>query len=157
MIQDLVTFASVIFAAAVASQAALTAWRRQQRREVYGAFVAATDDALELLDILVAENSDKRLCDLDRWQEFRQARHRFDVSWGQVRLVAPSNIVEHAKKTGFALLDFERNAGLLPLGQAKASRQDNAYLGWDHAESFVTVARRDLKVEPLTLFARRRG
>ena len=72
-------------------------------------------------------------------------------------LVAPSNIVEHAKKTGFALLDFERNAGLLPLGQAKASRQDNAYLGWDHAESFVTVARRDLKVEPLTLFARRRG
>jgi hypothetical protein len=148
MIQDLVTFASVIIAAAIASQAALTAWRRQQRREVYGAFIAATDDALESLDVLLAEHADARLADLDQWEEFHQARHRFDIAWGQVRLVAPANVADHARKTGFALLDFDRGVKNLSVGQARDLRKDNPHLSWELAESFVTAARRDLKVEP---------
>jgi hypothetical protein len=156
VIQDLITFSSVIVAAAIASQAALAAWRRQQRREVYGAFVAATDDALELLDILLVKDMKKRLCGLDRWEEFLRARHQFDIAWGQVRLVAPANIAEHAKKTGIALLEFDQNARLLPVTKAKALRQGDSFLGWDHAESFVTVARRDLKVEPWIMPVRRR-
>jgi hypothetical protein len=148
MIQDLITFASVILAAAIASQAALAAWRRQQRREVYGAFIAATDDALESLDLLLSKHADARLCDLNEWGEFHQARHNFDIAWGQVRLVAPTNIAEHARKTGFALLDFDHNARNLSADQAKALRQENNFLSWDKAESFVTAARRDLKIEP---------
>ena len=148
MIQDLITFASVILAAAIASQAALAAWRRQQRREVYGAFIAATDDALESLDLLLAKHADAHLCDLNEWEEFHQARHKFDIAWGQVRLVAPTNVAEHARNTGFALLNFDRNAGHLPVDQAKVLRKENPFLDWDKAESFVTVARRDLKIEP---------
>lgn len=148
MIQDVITFVSVILAAAVASQAALAAWRRQQRREVYGAFVAAIDDALESLDLLLAGHSDARLCDLGEWEMFHQARHRFDVAWGQVRLVAPANIAEHAKKTGFALFNFDHEAKHLSVNKAQALRNENPFLGWDQAESFVTAARRDLKVEP---------
>jgi hypothetical protein len=156
MIQDLITFASVILAAAIASQAALAAWRRQQRREVYGAFIAATDDALELLDSLLAKDTDAHLCDLNEWDEFHQAKHKFDIAWGQVRLVAPTNIAEHARNTGFALLNFERNAKHLPADQAKALRRENPFLDWDKAESFVTAARKDLKVEPWSMAIWRR-
>jgi hypothetical protein len=148
VIQDLITFASVILVAAIASQAALSAWRRQQRREVYGAFIAATDDALESLDLLLVNDNDARLCDLDQWEEFHQSRHRFDIARGQVRLVAPTSIANHAKDTGFALLDFDHNAGPLPVGQARAFRNKNPFLGWDRAYVFVTTARRDLRVEP---------
>lgn len=158
MIQGLITFASVILAAAIASQAALTAWRRQQRREVYGAFIAATDDALESLDSLLAGHTDARLCDLDQWTEFHRARHRFDIAWGQVRLVAPSNVADHARKTGFALLNFDHDAKDLPAGRARDLRSDNPYLSWELAESFVAAARRDLKIEPwiLTIWRRRK-
>lgn len=157
MIQDLITFASVILAAAVAYQAALTTWRRQQRREVYGAFIAATDDALEALGLLLAEHTDARLGDLDQWQEFHQARRKFDNAWGQVRLVAPTNVADHANKTGFALYYFDLNARDLPVGQARDVRKDNPYLGWDLAHSFVTVVRKDLRVEPwiMTIWRRR--
>jgi hypothetical protein len=148
VIQDLITFASVILAAAIASQAALTAWRRQQRREVYGAFISATDDALESLDLLLAARTDGHLGDLDEWKEFHQARHRFDIAWGQVRLVGPTTVADHARKTGFALLNFDHEAKNLPVGQARDLRKDNPYLSWELAESFVATARRDLKIEP---------
>lgn len=156
MIQDLITFASVFIAAAIASQAALAAWRRQQRREVYGTFIAATDDALESLDLLLEGRADTRLGDLDQWEEFHQARRKFDIAWGQVRLVAPANVADHARKTGVALFDFDRGAKNLSVGEARDLRKDNPYLGWDLAESFVTVARRDLKVEPWIAAIRRR-
>lgn len=157
MVQDLITFATVFIAAAIASQAALTAWRRQQRREVYGAFIAATDDALESLDMLLSEHADAHLGNLDQWEEFHQARHKFDAAWGQVRLVAPVNVADHARKTGFALLEFDRGAKNLTVGQARDLRKDNPYLSWDLAEYFVTAARRDLKVEPwiVTIWRRR--
>lgn len=125
------------------------------QRSIRG-FRRRNDDALELLDVLLEEDKEKRLCDLDRWEEFHQARHQFDLAWGQVRLVAPANIAEHARKVGFALLEFDRNARLLPVAKAKSLRQDNPFLSWDHAESFVTVARRDLKVEPWIMAVRRR-
>jgi len=64
---------------------------------VYGAFVAATDDAVEAIDILLTEGPDAHLRDLSRWEDFRQARHRFDAAWGQVRLVAPASLAEHAQ------------------------------------------------------------
>jgi hypothetical protein len=156
VIQDLITFASVILATAVASQAALAAWRRQQRREVYGAFIAATDDALETLGLLLAEHTSGRLCDLDGWEAFHQARQKLDAAWGQVRLVAPTNIAKHAEKTGFALFYFERDAKHLSVDQAQVLRKDNPYLGWDKAHSFVTAARKDLKVEPWIMGSWRR-
>jgi hypothetical protein len=148
MIQDLITFGSVILAAAIASQAALAAWRRQQRREVYGAFIAAVDDALESLDLLLAGNADARLCDLREWKEFHKARRKFDAAWGQVRLVAPANIAESASKTGFALFNFDHDAKNLPVSQARSLRNENSVLSWDQAARFVTVARKDLRVEP---------
>lgn len=58
MLQAAITFASVIPAAAAAYLTALAAWKRQQRREVYGAFVAAIDDVLESLDLLLTEPDD---------------------------------------------------------------------------------------------------
>lgn len=147
VIQAVTTFASVIVAAAIAYLAALAAWRRQQRREVYGAFVAATDDALEAVDVLLAEGPDALLRDLSQWDDFRQARHRFDIAWGQVRLVAPASLAEHARGLGFALLEFERHAKDLPVKQAQQVRESNQFLGWDQAEAFITAARKDLKVE----------
>jgi hypothetical protein len=134
-------------AAAVTYLAALTAWRRQQRREVYGAFVAATDDALEAIDTLLAEDSDERLYDLNQWKDFCQARHKFDVAWGQVRLVAPASLAEHARNLGFALLGFEHDAKGLSVKQARLLRESNLFLSWDQAEGFIASARKDLKVE----------
>jgi hypothetical protein len=49
----------------------------------YGAFVAATDDALEAIDALLAEGSDMHLRDLSQREYFRQARHRFDAAWAR--------------------------------------------------------------------------
>lgn len=146
--QDVITFASVILAAAIAYLTAMAAWKRQQRREVYGAFIAAVDDALEWLDLLLDHAPDARIGDLDEWKEFRQARHRFDVAWGQVRLVAPGNLAEHAGRTGYELLTFDRSARSWTVEQAQAWRQDSLFLHWGPAEAFVTAARRDLRVEP---------
>ena len=150
VIEAVTTFASVIVAAAIAYLAALAAWRRQQRREVYGAFVAATDDALEAVDILLAEDRNTCLRDLDQWEDFRQARHRFDAAWGQVRLVAPASLARHAHDLGFALLEFERDAKDLSVKQARELREKNLFLSWDHALAFVAAARKDLKVEAKT-------
>lgn len=150
VIEAVTTFASVIVAAAIAYLAALAAWRRQQRREVYGAFVAATDDVLEVIDILLAEGPDVYLRDLNQWEDFRQARHRFDAAWGQVRLVAPASLAKRAHDLGFALLEFERDAKDLPVKQARQLREKNPFLSWDHTMAFVTDARKDLKVEAKT-------
>ncbi len=149
MIQAAITFASVILAASIAYLAALTAWRRQQRREVYGAFIASVDDVLDSLDLLLAGNADAdgRLCDLDRWEQFRQARLKFDAAWGQVRLVAPTDLAEHARRTGYALLNFERDANDLTVEQARKLRKGSPFLSWDQAKAFVAAARRDLRVE----------
>ena len=147
MIQAVTIFASVILAAAIAYLTALAAWRRQQRREVYGSFVAATDDAQEAIDVLLAGGSDVHLLNLNEWEDFCQAKHRFDVAWGQVRLVAPTSLAEHARKLGFALLEFERDAKRLSVMQARLLREGNPFLSWEQAEVFVASARRDLKVE----------
>jgi hypothetical protein len=145
VIQAVTTFASVIVAAAIAYLAALAAWRRQQRRGVYGAFIAATDDVLEAIDVLLAEGPDAHMRDLNQWKDFCEARHRFDVAWGQVRLVAPTSLAEHARNLGFALLEFERDAKDLSVKQAQQLRGSNSFLSWDKAESFVVSARRDLR------------
>jgi hypothetical protein len=84
--------------------------RASTAQEVYGAFIAATDDALESLDLLLEGHADARLGDLDQWEEFHQTRRKFDIARGQVRLVAPTNVADHARKTGFALFDFDRDA-----------------------------------------------
>lgn len=70
------------------------------------------DDVLESLDILLTEPGDMALRESTQWEAFRQARHKFDIAWGQVRLVAPAFLAEHARGTGFALLGFERSAGI---------------------------------------------
>ena len=145
--QAAITFASVILAASIAYLAALTAWRRQQRREVYGSFVAAVDDALDALDQLLSESGDASLRRLDRWDGFHQARVSFDAAWGQVRLVAPSALAEHARCTGHALLDFEHDARDLTVDDAQELRAANPYLQWPKAKAFVAAARRDLRVE----------
>jgi hypothetical protein len=147
VVQAAITFASVILAASIAYLAALTAWRRQQRREVYGAYIAAVDDALESLDLLLAEAADARLSDLDLWEPFHQARLKFDAAWGQVRLVAPTRLAEHARRTGYALLDFERDAKDLSVREAQERRERCAVLNWGEAKSFVVAARKDLRVE----------
>jgi hypothetical protein len=66
---------------------------------------------------------------------------------GQVRLVAPASLAEHARNLGFALLEFERDAKDLSVKQARVLRGGNPFLGWDQAEAFVSAARKDLKVE----------
>jgi hypothetical protein len=145
--QALITFASVMLAAAFAYLAALAGWRLQQRREVYGNYIAAADDVLDSLDLLLVGPSDKRVADLHQWDNFRQNRHKFDTAWGQVRLVAPNGLAAHASKTGFALLEFERTAKDVTVENALSLRDRNPFLGWQQAHVFVEAARRDIKVE----------
>ena len=71
----------------------------------------------------------------------------FDVAWGQVRLVAPEHLAEHARSIGHAFLEFEGDAGNLSVEQAKALRENSPFLGWDQAKAFLVSARKDLKVE----------
>jgi hypothetical protein len=148
MLQAAITFASVILASSIAYLTALAAWRRQQRREVYGAYIAAVDDTLESLDVLLAEPSDMRVRELGQWEEFHDARHRFDMAWGQVRLVAPAKIADHARSTGYALLNFERDARDLSVEQARSLRVTNEYLTWDQAYGFVLTARKTCELIP---------
>ena len=162
-----ITFVSVILAAALAYSAALTAWRRQQRREVYGAYIAAIDDVLDALDRLFTlqdnAEADKdepiqaRVRDPAVWQEFRQLRLKFDAAWGQVRLVAPRGLAEHARQTGHALMDFEREANDLTVDRARELRERNPFLHWEKAKAFVSAARKDLHVESTILAWYRRN
>jgi hypothetical protein len=137
----------VLLAALIAYLAALTAWRRQQRREVYGAYIAAVDDVLDSLDLLLDEGGEAQLRHLDGWGQFHRARIKFDAAWGQARLVAPTRLAEHADSTGYALLNFERCAKSLTVSAAQVERKKSPFLGWEKAKEFVAAARDDLGVE----------
>ena len=148
MVEAGVTIASVLIAAGLAYLAALTGWRRQQRRDVYAQFVAAASTMLETLDrweMAVANGQERQAA---HWIEFLASRKPLEVAVAQLRLVAPGHVIDAALPINGDSDEFSvALASSWSRGDAIEYRYHRAGLSWDALTDFTARARRDIAVD----------
>lgn len=152
MAQAGVTIAGVCVAAYLAYLFASQSWRRQQRREVYGQFLAATETCMNVLVEGLAEPvSDldvPAIEALDRL-EFPSAIAAVSATWAQLRLVAPRRVERSAAVIAHGLQFFDMDGRHALWSVAKAMDEHAARPGvsWPYMHRFIDLARQDLRVE----------